>query len=139
MFKRSILLGLTAGLLAGVASLIYQKVYASSLGTDFATIAQPLGIFFSCVFAGLLAAVGYFFLIRRWHQYGEATFNLIFVILSFASILAPFAMKLPLDMDMPELFPGLVVPMHFFPALAWFTLKPLFFRTVERGVESLRR
>jgi len=29
---------------------------------------------------------------------------------------------------MPELFPGLVVPMLFFPALAWFTLKPLFIK-----------
>jgi hypothetical protein len=26
----------------------------------------------------------------------------------------------------PELFPGLAVPMIFFPALAWYTFKPLF-------------
>jgi len=31
-----------------------------------------------------------------------------------------------LDVKTPELFPGLAVPMVFFPAMAWYTLKPLF-------------
>ena len=58
----------------------------------------------------------------------KALNNFVFAILTFASILGPFATKLPLDVEMPELFPGLTVPMHFFPALAWFTLKPLFIK-----------
>src|SRR5215212_10280747 len=96
MFKRSLFLGILSGLFAGIASLVYQKVYASSLGEDFASIANP---------------------------------SAIIAISLFASILAPFAMKLPFDIETPELFPGLIVPMHFFPALAWFTLKPLFIRS----------
>jgi hypothetical protein len=128
MFKRSLLLGVVAGTLAGLASLVYQKIYASSLGEDFATIAKPVSIFSISLFAGIGAAVLYS-LSQLWLKHkGEIVFNLVFVVLSFASILAPFAMKLPFDMEAPELFPGLIVPMHFFPALAWFTLKPLFIK-----------
>jgi hypothetical protein len=131
MFKKSILLGVFAGSLAGVASIIYQKVYASSLGEDFITIAKPVGIIASSVFAGLLAAMGYFLITKWLKESGEVVFNFVFVILTFASIMAPFATTLPLEVETPELFPGLIVPMHFFPALAWFTLKPLFIKSYD--------
>jgi len=128
MFKKSLSLGIVAGIIAGAASLVYQKVYASSLGEDFGTIAKPVSIFSISVFAGVLAAV-LFSLSQAWlKRKGEIVFNFVFVVLTFASILAPFAVKLPFDIEAPELFPGLVVPMHFFPALAWFTLKPLFIK-----------
>jgi hypothetical protein len=131
MFKKSITLGATAGVLAGIASIIYQKVYASSLGEGFSSIVKPFGILAISILAGLVAAIVFYFLTRALKSKGEAVFNFVLVILSFASILFPFAMKLPLDIESPELFPGLVVPMHFFPALAWFTLKPLFIRPDE--------
>ena len=128
MFKRSLSLGIVAGILAGLASLVYQKVYASSLGEDFATIAKPVNIISISLFAGIVAAV-LFSLSQIWlKRKGEIVFNFVFVLLTFASIMAPFAMKLPFDVEYPELFPGLIVPMHFFPALAWFTLKPLFIK-----------
>jgi hypothetical protein len=38
-------------------------------------------------------------------------------------------MSLPLDIEYPELFPGLVVPMHFFPAYAFLTIYPFFKQT----------
>jgi len=127
MFKKSLSLGVLAGLLAGMASLIYQKVYASSLGEDFSTFVRPLGIIAISLFVGIVAAILYWLFTKWFKNRGEIIFNFVFVILSFASILAPFAMKLPFDIETPELFPGMIVPMHFFPALAWFTLKPLFF------------
>jgi len=128
MFKRLLLLGVLAGMLAGVASIVYQKVYISSLGADFTKIAAPVGIIASSVLGCLLASLG-FWLLNKWlKQKGEIVFNLLFSILSIATILAPFAVKLPLDVESPELFPGLVVPMHLFPAMAWFTLRPLFIR-----------
>lgn len=131
MFKRSILLGAVSGLLAGIASIVYQKVYAASLGYDFAMIAQPVAIFAASMLGGLVAGILFFFLNRWLKARGEVVFNFFFVILSFVSMLLAFAMKLPLEVEMPELFPGLVVPMHFFPALAWFTLKPLFIRSYD--------
>ncbi len=76
----------------------------------------------------MLAAIGFWLLDKVLKAKGEIVFNLLFSIISFATLLAPFAVKLPLDLDTPELFPGMVIPMHFFPALAWFTLKPLFIK-----------
>lgn len=126
MFKKLLLLGLVSGILAAVAALIYQKVYVNSLGYDFATIVKTTNIFIVCILGCLLAAVAFGLLTKWLPKAGEIIFNLLFAILTFASILGPFAQKLPLEVEMPELFPGLTVPMHFFPALAWFTLKPLF-------------
>lgn len=126
MFKRVLFLGLTAGILAAMASFVYQHVYTSSLGADFTKVVSPAGIISTSVLGCLLASIGYW-LIGRWlKRSSDIVFNLLFSILSIASILAIFAVKLPLDMETPELFPGLAVPMHFFPALAWFTMKPLF-------------
>jgi hypothetical protein len=133
MFKRLLLLGLVSGLLAGIASVIYQKVYTSSLGVDFSKIAKPLGIVVSSVIGCIIAATGYWLLNKWLKAKTEIVFNLIFVILSFASILGAFAARLPLDTTSPELFPGLAVPMHFFPALAWLTLKPLFFNSKNQA------
>jgi hypothetical protein len=128
MFKSALALGVISGLLAGIASLVYAHVYHSSLGADFSKVATTVSILASSIIGGALAALGYWTLDKWLKQRGEIVFNLLFVLLSFASMLVAFGAKLPLTLETPELFPGLVIPMHFFPALAWFTLKPLFIR-----------
>ena len=137
MFKKILFLGLVSGALAGIASLVYANVYNSALGTDFSQVAKPVGILAISLFSGMLACIAYYFITKWMKNKGEIVFNLVFVLLTFASILGPFATKLPLTIDMPELFPGLTVPMHFFPALAWFTLKPLFIKPEKRSVYEL--
>jgi len=136
MFKRSFLLGLVSGLLAGVASLIYAKVYYNSLGADFSTVAATTSIIAASVLGGVLAAIGYWLLNKFLKTKGEIVFNFLFTILTFVSILAPLATRLPLTVEMPELFPGYTVPMHFFPALAWFTLKPLFIQQTVKDYDK---
>ena len=131
MLKRLLLLGVVSGVLAGIVALIYQKVYSSSVGADFSAIAKPVGIMISNIVGCLIAAVGYWILSKWLKGKTEIVFNFIFMILSFASMLPAFAAKLPLDVASPELFPGLVIPMHFFPALAWFTLEPLFIKNTD--------
>jgi hypothetical protein len=109
MFKRLLLLGVLAGVLAGVASIVYQKVYTSSLGADFTKTVAPVGIIASSVLGCLLASLGYW-LLHKWLKHkGEIVFNFLFSLLSIASMLAVFAVKLPLDVESPELFPGLAV------------------------------
>lgn len=125
MVKKYYLLGAVSGILSAVASLIYQYVYKESLGADFSGIIGIPPVVGACVTGGLVAATGYWLLEKFIKKHSEIVFNLLFTILSFASIVGAFAMKLPLTVEMPELFPGLVVPMHFFPALAWMTLKPM--------------
>ncbi len=126
MFKKALLLGIVSGLLAGIAGLIYAKIYFKINEADFSRVASTTRILSSSLFGGVLAAIGYSALIKWLKGKGEIVFNLIFTILSFASLLLPIAFKLPLTIETPELFPGMVIPMHFFPALGWYTLKPLF-------------
>jgi hypothetical protein len=128
MFKKALFLGIVSGLLAGVAGMIYAKVYTNA-ADDFSKVASVPKIYAGSLIGGLLAAIGYSILLRLLKEKGEIVFNLLFTILSFISILGPFAAKLnPRDYDQPALFYGLVIPMHFFPALAWYTLKPIFIR-----------
>ncbi len=136
MFKRSFLLGIVSGVLAGVAALIYARVYNNSLGADFSTVAATSSILAASLLGGVLAAVGYWLLTKLLKSKGEIVFNFLFTILTFVSILAPLATRLPLTVEMPELFPGFTVPMHFFPALAWFTLKPLFIQQTIRDYDK---
>ncbi len=128
MLKKSLLLGLLAGLLAGLASFIYQKVYAGALEADFSKVFTPAGVFISSLVGCMLASVGYWLLDKCMNGKADLAFNLIFAILSFVTILGPFAAKLPVSVQSPELFPGLTVPMHFFPVLGWLTLKPAFIK-----------
>lgn len=128
MFKKLLLLGIISGVLAGVAATIYAKLYFTNTGAEYPGVIGTAGIFITSIGGTLLAAVGYWLLHKLLKQRTEAVFNFIFSILSFASLLGPIAHKLPLEIEAPELFLGLTVPMHFFPALAWFTLKPLFFK-----------
>lgn len=128
-FKPLVSLGVVSGALAGVAAFVYEKVYSSSLGIDFSNIAKPAAIIISCIVGCLVAAVGYWLMSKIFKDKTEPIFNLLFAVLSFLSILPAFAVKLPLDATSPELFPGMVIPMHFFPALAFFTIEPFFIKT----------
>ena len=128
MFKKALLLGIVSGLLAGIAGLIYAHVYYTANEADFSKVATSAKIIAASIFGGVLAAIGYAALVKSLKSRGEIVFNLLFTIFSFASLLLPIAYKLPLTIETPELFPGMVIPMHFFPALGWYTLKPIFIK-----------
>ena len=128
MFKKALLLGIISGLLAGIAGVVYARVYYTVNEADFSKVASTIRILASSLFGGVLAAIGYTIADRLLKAKGEIVFNFLFTLLSFASLLAPISFKLPLDIQTPELFPGMVIPMHFFPALGWYTLKPLFIK-----------
>jgi len=130
MFKRAIFLGLTSGILAGIASLVYQQVYNTSLGSDFSSVANSTAIMIASIAGCLLAGLGFWVLNKWMKAKGEIVFNFVFTLLSFASILPAFAATFPLTMETdPALFPGFAIPMHFFPVVAWFTVKPLFIKS----------
>ena len=128
MFKKALILGIVSGLLAGLAGLIYAHLYYSINEADFSKVASSVRIIAGSVAGGVLAAIGFTALNKWLKDKGEIVFNLLFTIISFASLLTPISYKLPTTLETPELFPGMVIPMHFFPALAWYTLKPLFIR-----------
>jgi hypothetical protein len=118
--------GLVAGILAAVAGIIYLHIYQNALGADFNKMVNIGSITGVSVFACMLMAVGYGLLYKFNKLQFTGVLNIIIAVLSFASIISPISMSLPLDIQNPELFPGLVVPMHFFPALSFFSIAPFF-------------
>ena len=126
MFKKFFFHGLISGILASIAAVIYYRIYYFATAADFS---QVLGTFriISLNFLMSLSATFISWIFFLWLKHkGEVVFNFFFSVISFALIVIPISVSLPLNLKSPELFPGLSVPMLFFPALAWFTTDPFF-------------
>ncbi|MFM2267855.1 MAG: hypothetical protein RL757_1296 [Bacteroidota bacterium] len=124
--KKVFLHGITAGILAGVASLVYNYAYTAAFLVDFSKVINPVSMLGSSIFGCVLAALGYHFLSKWLPSNVDIWFNIIFLVLTFGSLIGSFAANLPVEIETPELFAGLSVPMHLFPALFWLATKPLF-------------
>ncbi|MEM6261757.1 MAG: hypothetical protein AAGI38_04570 [Bacteroidota bacterium] len=124
--KKLIIHGVVASILASISGIIYAEIYANAMWSDFSAVINPTSIIAASTIGCLLMTLGYFVLIRFNKEKFIGFLNIVISVLSFASIVGPLGMSLPLDIESPELFPGLSIPMHFFPALAFFTVAPFF-------------
>jgi hypothetical protein len=67
-------------------------------------------------------------------RYGEIVFNFLFTIFTFASIIGPIMFTFPPELDVEGIeeitsyFQPFAMTLHFFPALAWYTVKPIFLK-----------
>jgi Ni,Fe-hydrogenase I cytochrome b subunit len=128
MYKRVFFHALLSAALAAIAGIIYYRIYFFATEADFSRILNPLSITAMSIFVCMIASFIYIGLVKWLDRKGEIIFNFLFSIASFACVMVPISISLPLDIKFPELFPGLAVPMVFFPALAWMTARPLFAR-----------
>jgi uncharacterized membrane protein len=134
MFTKSLLVGVTAGILSGVAGIIFTIVYKEVMFVDFAPVVSNINIIGATLFGCILASIGYWLLTKMSSKFGEIIFNMLFVILTFASILGPIMFKFPPELDVKGIdeilmyFQPFAITLHFFPALIWFAVKPLFIR-----------
>ena len=126
MFKKVLYHSLLAGVLASVASIIYNRIYFFATEADFSKVLNTGSIIGLNIMVCIAAGLVYWGLIKSMNKKGEILFNFLFSIISFACVMIPISISLPLKIQFPELFPGLAVPMVFFPAIAWFTVRPLF-------------
>jgi hypothetical protein len=131
MFKKHFYHGLTSGIMAALAAIIYSRIHYFATQADFSGIINPGTMISLNLIVCLIISIAYFFFVRFTKKNRVLVFNILISILSFAAVIIPISISLPLSVRNPELFPGLAVPMIFFPVLAWFTFKPLFF-TEER-------
>lgn len=124
--KKFLLHGAASSMLSIVACIIYREIYTKTLGVDYSAVLNIVGIIAASIFGCILMALAYF-LLDRWakHQW-TGVLNILIAGLSLASVISPLSITLPLEIETPELFPGLAIPMHFFPALAFFALVPFF-------------
>jgi hypothetical protein len=129
MQKKILLLGLTSGALCALAGIIYNRIYKFATYTDFSKIVNVKSIIAISLAACLLLSLFYWVVKKITSKYGDIIFHILLPVLSFACIYFPLSMKLPLDIEFPELFPGLMIPMVFFPAIAWFASKPIFIKS----------
>lgn len=126
MFKKIFFHGIAAAVLASVAAIVYNRIYFFATEADFSKVLNTGSLVGLNAMICLLAAFLFWILQATLKTKGEIVFNFVFSIASFACVIIPISLTLPLDIEFPELFPGLAVPMMFFPAVAWYTIRPLF-------------
>jgi hypothetical protein len=126
MFKRVFFHGLTASILSAVAAIVYRRIYFFATETDFSKVLDLQRIIGLSLLICLMASLVNYGIIKWLKKKGDIIFNFLFSIFSFAAVMIPISITLPLNVQLPELFPGLAVPMVFFPAIAWYTINPLF-------------
>lgn len=133
-FKNVFFLGLSSGILATVACLVYTKGYFSMLA-DFSEVTGVIKLLSNCMLATMVACFVFFalnYLIKN-PAIAEFIFNLLVTLASVATVFVVLKSNDPEfknedTMLMIDYYKGFLMPMIFFPALAWFTLKPLFIK-----------
>jgi len=118
--------GITAGISSALAGIVYQNVYEEAMFLDFSAVINGASITAASIFGCVLMALSYLLADRLKKPNLKAWINMVIIAVTFLSILAPLSMTLPLDVEFPELFTGLAIPMHFFPAMIFFGLSPFF-------------
>jgi hypothetical protein len=126
MYKKIFYHAITASAFSALAAMIYYRIYYFATLADFSALVNYKTIIGLSIITCMIASFIYFGLWKWLGPKADIVFNLLFSILSFAAVMFPISLSLPLDIKFPELFPGLAVPMIFFPAIAWYTIKPLF-------------
>lgn len=128
---RYIILALLSGLIAGGLSFGYDKFYETNMFVDYSKVFGAPQLFMSCIIGTVLATAGYALLVRFIPKYGEIIFGFLFSILTTASILGPLLFNVGEVCEECDLFLfyGLTIPMHFFPFMSWYTLKPIFIQS----------
>lgn len=124
--KANLIHGVIAGVLSAIASIVYLNIYQNLNFVDFSSILNTGAVIGASLFGCMLMASGYMLLTKLDKPKLKGVLNSIIAILSILSIFSPLLMDLPLELEFPELFPALAIPMHLFPAMIFFGLEPFF-------------
>ena len=125
-WKQTFLIGAVSTVLSALACIIYAKIYSEAFFVDFSKVAGTLNFIAASAIGCFLMAVGYRLAMQWKGEKIMGWLNILYSVLSFASIAAVLGFNLPLDIESPEMFPGMVIPMHFFPVLSFLTIIPFF-------------
>ncbi|MCC6370566.1 MAG: hypothetical protein IT236_06160 [Bacteroidia bacterium] len=124
-WRNIILLGLIGTTLSAIACAIYARIYTQAFYVDFSKVIALPNMIAACAIGCFLMATGYALAIKWKGEKTVGWLNVAYSVLSFASIVGVLGFNLPLDIESPEMFPGMVIPMHFFPALSVLSVYPL--------------
>jgi hypothetical protein len=118
--------------LAALAANIYNQIYFFATQVDFSSVVNLVSLVSINIFVSLFAGLLYVLSLKLFQNRGVIVFNFLYSMGSFACVMIPIAYTLPLSQPFPELFPGLAVPMVFFPVIAWMTIEPFFSKKESR-------
>ena len=128
---KKIIFAVSSGLLAGLVSFGWSTVFQSEqfTGENYSSVVPVPAIFIACLVGTILATAGHWIFVKFMpKKIAEVIFGFLFSALSTASLLNVLLFQFGdkcQDCDQIA-FWGYAMPMHFFPFLAWYTLKPLF-------------
>lgn len=125
-WKQTFILGISGSLLSSLASIIYWIIYKEAMVVDFSMIVGVPNIIAACCMGCFLMAIGYKWALQWKGAQITGWIHSAYCVFSFATISGVFGFNMPLDTESPELFPGMIVPMHFFPVLSMLTIFPFF-------------
>ena len=134
MFKNIFFLGLASGVLATIACVVYTSVYFSEI-VDFSEAAGTVAVLTKCLMFTMASCFVYFGMrkIIKNPNIANFAFNLLITLVSVGLVFYILKIDDPQFKNedaqlMNVFFKGFVMPMLFFPALAWMTLKPIFIK-----------
>ena len=125
MFKKALLLGISAAVLSSTGAVAYAAFYNANLN-DYTYLLGYVSITAACVFVCIFACVMFWVAEMIFPKYGEFIFNLLFAFGSMTSIYYP--LNSTFENDSFGYFMVYAMPLHFFPVLSWFVLKSLIYR-----------
>ncbi len=125
-WKQSFTVGIISALLSSIACIIYAKIYSEAFYVNFWALVGFGNMSAASAIGTLLMAIGYKLAIQWKGIKTVGWLNILYCVISFASIAGVLGFNLPLEIESPEMFPGLVIPMHFFPLLSFLVILPFF-------------
>jgi uncharacterized membrane protein YeaQ/YmgE (transglycosylase-associated protein family) len=125
---KKIIWALSSGLLAGGVSYFYGEMFEQQLFEDYSNVVPTPAIFISCLVGTIFATLGHWLLTKFIPSFGEFIFALIFAAITTASLVGVLGFTFTDNSNELHqfIFYGYAMPMHFFPFLAWYVLKPIF-------------
>ncbi len=122
--KNVFLVGLLTSIFSSIINLGYLELYNNALGNYFDKILNTPSVIGFSTFSSMLYTVGYILIFKLSKEKLAGILNILYVILVCVSVVITFSLSLPLDIEAPELFVGLVVPIMIFPAFLFLALQP---------------
>lgn len=124
---KKVILALGSGILAGGVAYAYGETFEKQLIEDYANVVPAAAIFISCIVATSMATIGHWLLCKLMPMIGEFLFALLFAAFTMASLVGVLGFTFTDGSNELHqvIFYGYAMPMHFFPFLSWYVLKPL--------------
>ena len=125
-WQKTFIAGAVATALSSVACVVYAELYKNAFFVDFSQVVSIGSMISASAVGCFLMFVGYKLSSKVKVRNTAGWLNILYGVISFASIAGVLGFNLPLEVEFPEMFPGMVIPMHFFPLIAVLTIQPFF-------------